>query len=240
MSALVNIQMSSLREQAARAIRTGIVSGEITPGEIYSVPALATQLGVSATPVREAMLDLVSEGLVVPVRNRGFRVVSLTHHDLDEILALRQLIETPSMGDLAESHHAQAIAPFEAIAKKMPGYVRSGDLQAYLDADREFHLGLLGLLGNARLVDIVGMLRNQSRLFDMGKLVEEGALMESALEHAQIVAAVKSGNRKRTEELVNRHNVYRLREAYNAELASLADQPPGEQELKATEATESR
>lgn len=222
MNALVNIQTSSLREQAARAIRNGIVAGEIEPGQIYSVPALASQLGVSATPVREAMLDLVGEGLVLPVRNRGFRIVSLTLHDLNEILTLRHLLEGPSMGEVAVSHRDKDLAPFRAIAKKMPGYVRSGDMQAYLDADYKFHLGLLGLLGNKRLVDIVGMLRNQIRLFDLRELLTKGALMESAREHSEIIAVIERRDRKATEDLVNHHNVFRLRAQYATDEASLS------------------
>lgn len=217
MSALINIKTSSLREQAAKAIRTGIITGEISPGEIYSVPALATQLGVSATPVREAMLDLVSEGLVRPVRNRGFQIVKLTPRDLDDILTLRSLLEGPSMGEVALKHRDEDLPRFRAIAKKMPGYVRSGDIQAYLDADYEFHLGVLGLLGNRRLVEIAGMLRNQIRLSDIGKLLAEGELMESAREHAEIIAAIEKRDRKLTEKLVTRHNVLRLREVYAAE-----------------------
>ncbi|HSA52260.1 MAG TPA: GntR family transcriptional regulator, partial [Yinghuangia sp.] len=64
----------SLREQVARAIRAALVAGEMRPGVVYSAPGLATRFGVSATPVREALLDLAKDGLVEPVRNKGFRV----------------------------------------------------------------------------------------------------------------------------------------------------------------------
>lgn len=219
-SALSNITTSSLREQAARAIRTGIMTGEIAPGEIYSVPALSTSLGVSATPVREAMLDLASEGLVVPVRNRGYRVVSLSPHDLDCILKLRLLIEVPSMGDVAVDPGDKDVARFEALAERMPEHARAGDLQAYLDADRDFHLGLLGLLGNERLVDIVGMLRNQTRLFEVGNLVVSGELTESGAEHGEILAALRQHDRERTEDLVRRH-LLRGRKTWTADSGDL-------------------
>lgn len=214
MSALVNISTSSLREQAARAIRAGIVTGEIQPGQIYSVPAIAAQLGVSATPVREAMLDLASEGLVRPIRNRGYRVASLSAADLDNIVNLRLLLEVPSMADVAESHRDEDIPPFRVLADEMPRSVRASDVPAYLDGDHEFHLGLLGLLGNSRLVDIVGMLRNQSRLFDVGKLLSKGELIESALEHAEILDAIEARDRALTEERMTRH-LLRLRKVWS-------------------------
>src|ERR671911_3059487 len=84
---------TSLREQVADALRAAVVSGEMKPGHVYSAPALAAQFGVSATPVREAMLDLAKEGLVEAVRNKGFRVTALSGRDLDELTEIRRLIE---------------------------------------------------------------------------------------------------------------------------------------------------
>jgi len=204
-TSLTGLTTLSLREQAARAIRKGIMTGEITAGDMYSVPALSVRLGVSATPVREAMLDLVNEGLVVPVRNRGFRVVSLGVKDHEDILKLRLLLEVPSMGDIAESHGDEDLSRFQELAEQTQEHVRAGDLDAYLDADREFHLGLLGLLDSPRLVDIVGMLRNQSRLYDVGKLAETGQLLENAREHSAIIAAIASRDRRRTEDVMRGH-----------------------------------
>ncbi|MGN6600433.1 MAG: GntR family transcriptional regulator, partial [Actinomycetes bacterium] len=88
----------SLRERAADALRAALVAGEMRPGVTYSAPSLAAQFGVSATPVREAMLGLAKEGLVEAVRNKGFRVTELSDRDLDEITELRSLVEVPTVG----------------------------------------------------------------------------------------------------------------------------------------------
>jgi len=213
MTVLNNITKLSFREQAAVAIRAGIMNGEITPDRIYSVPALSAQLGVSATPVREAMLDLAAEGLVVPVRNRGFRVASLGPQDLEDILQVRLLLEVPAMGEVAERCGNEDMSRFRELAAELPRHVHARDIQSYLDADRNFHLGLLELLGNSRLVDIVGMLRNQSRVFDVGTLAATGELIASAEEHAAILAAIEAGDRKRTEDLVRSH-LLKLRKAW--------------------------
>jgi len=77
------IRTGSLREQVSRALEAALVAGELQPGEIYSAPGLAERFGVSATPVREALLDLVRDGFVEVVRNRGFRVVEMSETDLD-------------------------------------------------------------------------------------------------------------------------------------------------------------
>src|SRR5262245_22313406 len=115
------LRASSLREQAAESIRAGIISGKIAADVIYSVPALASELGVSATPVREAMLDLVGEGLVVAVRNRGYRVIRPTAKDLEDILSIRLLLEVPTMGQVAVSHQDGALDKYYPLADRLPG-----------------------------------------------------------------------------------------------------------------------
>jgi DNA-binding GntR family transcriptional regulator len=212
---LGSLNTLSLREQAASAIRTGIVTGAIKAGEIYSVPTLAEELGVSATPVREAMLDLVGEGLVSPVRNRGYRVVSMSAKDLDAVLKIRLMLEVPSMGEVATIAKGRELKDFRALAAQMPKFARSGAIQSYLDADAEFHLGLLRLLDNDRLVDIVAMLRNQSRMFDIGGLAKAGRLADAGAEHTVILDAVERGERKRVESLVKEHLVS-AREAWSS------------------------
>ena len=104
-SSLLRLEASSLRERAAASIRNGITTGEIRAGELYSVPTLAARLGVSATPVREAMLDLANEGLVEAVRNRGFRVVELVaNRRLAELVArLRDQTRLYGLPDLLAS-----------------------------------------------------------------------------------------------------------------------------------------
>lgn len=213
---LGNISSTSFREQAARAIRTGIFTGKIAPGKMYSVPALSGRLGVSATPVREAMLDLVSEGLVTPIRNRGYHVVDLTAQDLDHILRLRVLLEVPTSGEIAESRKDEDLPRLHELAGRLPSLASNGDYETYLDSDQEFHLGLLSLSGNPRLVSIVERLRNQTRLFDVSKLAASGGLVDSANEHLEIITAIEQRDRPRTEQLVE-HHILRSRRAWSAQ-----------------------
>src|ERR1700730_1671210 len=79
------LHVPNLREQARRVIRKSITAGELRVGEIYSTAYLTNLLGVSATPIREALLDLAGDGLIEIVRNKGFRVLVLGERDLDNI-----------------------------------------------------------------------------------------------------------------------------------------------------------
>jgi DNA-binding GntR family transcriptional regulator len=185
------VRPSTLTSMAKESIRVRIATGEITAGKIHSVPALAGVLGVSATPVREAMLELAADGLVEAVPNRGFRVVELSPHDLDEIFQVRLLLEVPAMERVAKRGLSEGErARFGEMATLIEERARDGDTIGFLAADRDFHLGLMSLLGNSRLVDIVSRLRDQARLYGLLSLAQRGELRESALEHREILDAV--------------------------------------------------
>jgi DNA-binding GntR family transcriptional regulator len=184
---------ASLREEVAGALRAALVAGQMVPGRVYSAPALAARFGVSPTPVREAMLDLAKEGLVEVVRNKGFRVTELSERDLDEITELRALIEVPSVARLYGRVTVDDLERLRPLATTIVDAAREGDLIAYVEADRRFHLGLLELGGNSRIVETVGELRMRSRLFGLSRLAERGQLVPTAEEHVGLLDLLATG-----------------------------------------------
>lgn len=94
--------VASLREQALAIIRDAITAGELDEERIYSAAGLAKQLGMSLSPVREAMMSLVTEGTVEAVPNRGFRLVPVTWSDLEEITRVRVLLAVPAVRQLCD------------------------------------------------------------------------------------------------------------------------------------------
>ncbi|EMY36211.1 GntR family transcriptional regulator [Arthrobacter crystallopoietes BAB-32] len=207
MTVAAPIVRSSLRDQVLAELRQRLVSGDLKAGELYSAQALAAELGVSASPVREAMLTLVNQGLMEPVRNRGFRVIPPSDSDRRNVLQMRLWLEVPAMVQLASMKDLVVAGEQEylALANDIVESARKGDLIGYLDSDRQFHLGLLGLLDNQILVDTVSNLRDQTRLFGLQALHESGQLIHSAEEHAGILAALVQGDTAKTEELMIRH-----------------------------------
>ena len=198
-------ERTSLREEAADRLRAALVAGQMRAGVIYSVPALAAQFGVSATPVREAMLDLVNDGLVEAIRNRGFRVTEPTDRELDEITQLRAMIEVPTVANLARSVDPEAIEALRPQAALIVSSAEAGDLIGYVGADRSFHLELLQLGGNARLVRLVDELRARTRLYGLEALFAQGKLTTSAREHDQILDALLARDAAAVEEVMARH-----------------------------------
>jgi len=198
----------SIRQQVAHALRAALVAGQMRPGVLYSAPALAAEFGVSATPVREAMLDLAKEGLVEAVRNKGFRVTQLSDRDLDEITAIRALIEVPTVSEIARAVNEETKPRLEALRAVARGIEKSasrGELIEYVELDRQFHLGLLLLSGNEHLVQVVGELRARSRLYGLQQLADRGTLGASAREHEQILDLVLAGDAKAAGTLMRRH-----------------------------------
>ncbi|SFK14798.1 GntR family transcriptional regulator [Streptomyces pini] len=201
---LVSVQ-ERLRDQVANALRAALIAGELRPGVTYSASTLAAEYGVSATPVREAMLDLAHEGLVEPVRNKGFRVTELSERDLDEFTEIRALIEIPTVGKVARSATREQLGALRPTAEEIVAAARAGDLVGYLEADRRFHLGLLALAGNSRLAETVGDLRKRSRLHGLAGLAEAGTLVASAREHTELLDLMLAGDAAAAEEHMRRH-----------------------------------
>lgn len=195
----------SLREQALTIVRQAIVSGEIGPDEIYSASALASRLGVSNSPVREAMLTLVNQGILEPVRNRGFRIVPISEHDLDEIGEMRRMLEVPGIVALIDRADDEDIEALRPVAAEIETAARAGDVPVFLDADRRFHLGLLELGGNTRLVQTVAQLRDQTRLYGVNTLAERGILQQTAPEHFELLDALLARDPSRAEDVMTCH-----------------------------------
>ncbi|MCM2422164.1 GntR family transcriptional regulator [Streptomyces sp. RKAG293] len=194
-----------LRDQVGHALRAALIAGELRPGVVYSAPALAADFGISATPVREAMLDLAREGLVEPVRNKGFRVTEMNERDLDQYTEIRALIEVPTVGRVTRTATPEQLEELRPAAEEIVAAARAHDLIAYLEADRRFHLTLLGLAGNERLVEAVGDLRKRSRLYGLTRLDERGELVSSAEEHIELLDLMIFGDAEAAEECMARH-----------------------------------
>ncbi len=200
------VRPSTLSALAKDAILVRIVAGEITAGQVYPAPVLAGVLGVSVTPVREALLELAAAGLVEPVPNKGYRVVELSQHDLDEIFQVRLMLEVPAAAEVARLRTAEPdMTRFRTLADELEQRARDGDVPGFLETDREFHLGLIGTLGNGRLTDMVSRLRYQARLYGLPRLAERGELKESAHEHRELLDAVSRGDAAAAAQITTRH-----------------------------------
>jgi DNA-binding GntR family transcriptional regulator len=171
----------TLAAHTRRAVLAAIADGRLEPGGRYSVAQLAEQLGISRTPVREALLVLEREGRVRFERNKGVRVLETTAADVAEVFELRLLLEVPA-------------------AAKACGVVDTGALEAALDAGdgERFHELIVLAAGNRRLAAIVGGLREA-----LGPAARDA--QEAAAEHRAILAALEAGDADRAAAAMRYH-----------------------------------
>jgi DNA-binding GntR family transcriptional regulator len=204
-----------LRDQVRQELRRALVSGDLRAGVVYSAPALAARFGVSATPVREAMLDLVREGLVEAVRNKGFLVTEMTERELAEFTEVRTLIEVPTVGRVTVLAAPEQLEALRPAAEETVAAAHDRDLVGYLEADRRFHLGLLALAGNSHLVQVVGDLRRRSRLYGLTGLDKAGVLAASAQEHLELLDLMLTRDADAAQEFM-RHHLAHVRSLWTA------------------------
>ncbi|WP_116214488.1 GntR family transcriptional regulator [Streptomyces olivoreticuli] len=199
-------QRYSVRGQILDALRRALLSGELIPGEVYSGPALGERFGVSATPVREAMQQLVLEGAVEVVPNRGFRVTRRTARDIAELAEVRALLEVPAVLRLARTAPAARWAGLRPLAETAAAVAATGDRAHYAEADRAFHRALLDLSGNRQLVTVAEELHRRAQWpAAHGLAVRTSCLVADAAEHLALLDALAAGDLPRVEALVTGH-----------------------------------
>lgn len=204
----ISARATSLRDQVSESIRAGLITGELAPGEIYSAPQLAAQMGVSATPVREAMLYFEREGMVTKMRNTGYKVTELSAEILDGAAEARILLEVPTMAKIARTctgETAEKVEELRGLAHKLNDAAERGDLVSYLQADLRFHCDFLALAGNPVIVETVSSLRTRSRVTGLRPLAEAGNLVASSREHEAMIDAALAQDAAAMEAIVRTH-----------------------------------
>jgi len=195
---------SSLRDMVLRRVRGDIVSGYSVPGTMYSVPTLAEEMGVSTTPVREALLELSNGGLITPIRNRGFRVEATTLDDLKNGFALRELLERFAMVGLA-GRRLTGTGELRKLADDIAAAVKLKDARGYIETDRAFHLALVSRLNNPMLTKMIMDLRDGMRLYGMDTAAGRQRQVASVKEHYQLIDLAVAGDTNAIAKLITQH-----------------------------------
>lgn len=200
----------SLREQVLRSLEHQLFSGQVVPGDTLSVPALADQFGVSATPVREAVLELVRRDLLEILPSKGYRVVDTPIETIRETVEVRRLLEVPATKRAAELATAQELDHLHDMAIETVRLAESQDLEQFVTVDHDFHLSVLSPTGNSTLVHIIETLRDRARVHIAG-LVRDGLwTSDVAQEHVDLVAAMRAHDMEEVERIVLLHMSYSL------------------------------
>jgi len=183
-----------------------LMSLTIAPGERIAIDTVARQLGISQTPVREAMSQLEAEKLVYKMPNVGYRASpQMTRHEVRDLYTLRQLIEPYAAARAAEAMTEEAVATLRAIDRDMSG-VADGDARAYsrfAEADAALHRLIATASGNRLIAETIERLHAHLHIFRA--LYATNAPLEAAREHRAIIDALVAHDPAAAEQAVRHH-----------------------------------
>ncbi|HEY5360091.1 MAG TPA: GntR family transcriptional regulator [Streptosporangiaceae bacterium] len=195
----------SLADQAVAAIRAAIRDGTLQAGQLYSAYQVASDLGVSRSPVREALMRLAEAGMVAFERNRGFRVVIPGAADVAEMFQLRLMLEVPATRRAARLAPPGLVADLEAELAQMRSAAAGHDEALFMRHDQRLHRLILEAAGNARLTALVGNLRDATRTLGASTAGTSRGLHDIAAEHVPIVEAIAAADASAAGEAMARH-----------------------------------
>ncbi|MFD2759191.1 GntR family transcriptional regulator [Gulosibacter faecalis] len=184
----------TMTERAVEQLRRAIVLGELEAGERYSATELGERFGMSRTPIREATQELVRLGLVTVERNRGIRVLPTSLESFVEGFEVRLMLEVPLAARAARSATQDERDAIAAAFARFVEVAETGDADATLRCDRDFHAALLEVAGNRRAVEVLTEQRNLVLKTGVGTVPNMRSTVECAEDHRAIVDAIVAGD----------------------------------------------
>lgn len=215
------VTRSTLRQQIADALRDEVLAGRLQPGREFTVKEIAEQYGVSATPVREALVDLSAQGVLEADQHRGFRVPEYTPADHRNMIEARSLVTDGMFRALPETHEgfrnpddprtADALAAVRRRGEEARRAAAAGDLTVLIGYDLRFWRELGALFGNPYLSDFLHRLRVQSWVCTVQYLRRQADLRGHLWSgHTALVDALARRDVAAARSLVAEHNAHSL------------------------------
>ena len=162
-----------LRDVVFNTLRRAILKGELKPGERLMEIALAERLGVSRTPIREAIHKLGQEGLVVMIPRRGAMVANITEEDLNDVLEVRLGLEIMAIEKACKRMDQEQLEKLKKAGEEFRETMKTGDLTLLAEADVNFHEIIYQASGNKRLIQMLNNLREQIYRYRIEYLKDE-------------------------------------------------------------------
>ncbi|TDO54626.1 DNA-binding GntR family transcriptional regulator [Kribbella sp. VKM Ac-2527] len=192
-------------ERVYAYVKAAILDRVYPGGELLTEGELATAVGVSRTPVREALLRLEESGLVKLYPKRGALVLPVLPQEIEDVLEARELIETHAAAKVWP-RRKQLIAALTEKVEEMRAHRKAGDAKSFLEADRAFHEAIVGAAGNEILAKLYNSLRDrQVRMGVPGIEVQPARMDKSIGAHQEMIDALGGNSVKRFRELVVAH-----------------------------------
>lgn len=194
-----------LRDVVFNTLRQGILKGKLKPGERLMEIHLANQLGVSRTPIREAIRMLELEGLVIMLPRKGAQVANISKQDLRDVLELRKALDTLAVSLACERITPEVLAKLKAKSKEFEEVIKSKEFSKIAEADVEFHDIIHEASGNRRLSIMVNNLAERIYRYRLEYIKEIDDYSQLAAEHQEIVRCIENGDKEGAVKIIEIH-----------------------------------
>ena len=194
-----------LRDVVFNTLRKAILRGEQKPGERLMEIQLANKLGVSRTPIREAIRKLELEGLVLMIPRKGAEVAQITEKNMQDVLEVRKALVELSVQLACERITPEQVEEMKLAAEEFRKVLKSGDVTKIAEADVKFHDVIFAATNNQRLVTLLNNLREQMYRFRVEYLKQKECYPQLLEEHEKLIALISGGNVEEACEIMGRH-----------------------------------
>ena len=208
----MRLVLNSLHDEVAAQLRERIFAGGLAPGTLVDELALCAELGISRTPLREALKVLTAEGLLRHEPRRGCFVSQITERDLDEIFPVIALLEGRCAFEAARNATVADLEALEALHVRLNKHAKAGRITQYYEVNFAIHEAIISLANNRWLAQVIADLRKILKLARLQQLHAPGRLQQSLSEHMTVFAALKARDPEGAEAAMKTH-LTRQREA---------------------------
>lgn len=199
------MEVKTIRGQVYQILRDEICSGKYAPGTRLQEQELAERIGVSRSPVREALKTLAGDGLLIEVPNKGVFTKTFTDRDIDEIFDMRLMLETYSIHRCSGSLTSARIQQLFDVLAQLEKTHTAGDLGTYVEFDETFHRLLVEMSENSLVQLTYERVRSMNQQFRVLSLSSQKRFDESLTEHSQIAEALAVRDLNGAERVLRTH-----------------------------------
>ena len=194
-----------LRDVVFNTLRRAILRGELKPGERLMEIQLANKLGVSRTPIREAIRKLELEGLVLMIPRKGAEVAEITEKNLRDVLEVRCALEELAVQLACDRIDRERVRELHAAAAHFRDILGSADITQIAAADEAFHDVIFKATGNDRLIQLLNNLREQMYRYRIEYLKKKECYPQLLKEHATIMKAIEEHDKEKATRITGQH-----------------------------------
>ena len=202
-----NQQDGFLRDEAYTSIKSAIITGQLKPNQRLIEETIASGLGTSRTPVREALHKLEKEGLVFQLPTMGFAVKGVTEEEVEQVLDLQRILEGYAIRLATSRIREDEIRSLNGLICRQEDCLLDGDVKRFMRLDSEFHETIHRAAKHAQLYHLLQSLGDCVDRYRMIVFRSHANLHLSILDHKEIVSTMKAKNAQKSEELIAKHMV---------------------------------